>query len=201
MQTYPRDSVQVGNLGAVSAELGKWEKRDEDLEALQLQPNDEISYVNLAAAYMALDRLDEAEAVCKQAEERKLESEFLPAIRCVLAFLKGDGASMARFASSAVGKAGAEDLFLALQADTEAWYGRLRNAAERAPPQFSAQVMCAGKPISRCTTVSKRQTSSRSSSVIGQRLSTPSYTSSPSIFACWPDFFFECLAMRRERKH
>ena len=131
MQTYPRDSVEIGNLGAVSASLGQWEKAArEDLEALRLQPNDEVSYVNLAAAYISLNRLDEAEAVCKEAEKRKLESEFLPAIRYVLAFLSADTAHMEQFAASAAGKPGAEDLFLALQADTEGWYGRLKNARD-----------------------------------------------------------------------
>ncbi len=33
--------------------------------------------VNLGLAYVSLNRLDEAEAVYKQAEERKLESELL----------------------------------------------------------------------------------------------------------------------------
>ena len=36
-----------------------------------------VNYVNLGLAYMVLNRLDEAEAVYKQAEERKLESEDL----------------------------------------------------------------------------------------------------------------------------
>ena len=35
-----------------------------------------INYLNLGIAYTALNRLDEAEAVYKQAEERKLENEF-----------------------------------------------------------------------------------------------------------------------------
>ena len=36
-----------------------------------------INYLNLGDAYTGLNRLDEAEAVYKQAEERKLESEIL----------------------------------------------------------------------------------------------------------------------------
>ena len=35
-----------------------------------------LNYVNLGFAYMSLNRLDEAEAVFKQAEERKLENEI-----------------------------------------------------------------------------------------------------------------------------
>ena len=66
----------------------------------------------------------------KQAEERKLESEFLLANRYQLAFLKGDTAQMAQLAAAAMGKPGTEDLLLASQADTEAWYGKLKNARE-----------------------------------------------------------------------
>jgi len=131
LQAYPKDSMQVGELGAISANLGNWEKAaEQDAEGLRLLPNDEVSYVNLAAAYMSLNRIDEAEAVCKKAEQRKLESEYLPAIRYVLEFLKGDATQMAQLASASLGKPGAGDLSLALQADTEGWYGRMRNAAE-----------------------------------------------------------------------
>ena len=79
---------------------------------------------------MSFNRLDEAEAVYKQAEERKLESEDLLQGRYWLAFLKGDAAQMAQLVSAAMGKPGVEDLLLATQADTEGWYGKLKNAHE-----------------------------------------------------------------------
>jgi hypothetical protein len=44
--------------------------------------------------------------------------------------LKGDAAQMAQLVSAAMGKPGAEDLLLATQADTEGWYGKLKNAHE-----------------------------------------------------------------------
>jgi tetratricopeptide (TPR) repeat protein len=84
----------------------------------------------LSLAYMSFNRLDEAEAVYKQAEERKLEAEFLLQGRYWLAFLKGDVARMAQLVSAAMGKPGSEDLLLAVQADTEGWYGKLKNAHE-----------------------------------------------------------------------
>jgi len=111
--------------------LGNWEKAvDQDAEALRLQPNDEVSYINLAAAHMALNRLDKAEGLLKQAEERRMESEYLPVMRYVLAFLRGDSSQMAHFASAAAGEPGAEALSLSIQADVEGWYGRLKNASE-----------------------------------------------------------------------
>ena len=66
----------------------------------------------------------------KQAENRKLEGESLLAARYYLAFLKGDAAQMAQLASAAMGKPGTEDVLLASQADTEAFYGKLKNARE-----------------------------------------------------------------------
>ena len=89
-----------------------------------------INYLNLGGSYVNLNRLDEAEAVYKQAEERKLESEGLLANRYQLAFLKGDTAQMAQLAAAAMGKPGMEDLLLAMQADTDAWHGKLKNARE-----------------------------------------------------------------------
>jgi tetratricopeptide (TPR) repeat protein len=131
LQAYPQDAVQIGDLGGVSAQLGQWDKAvEQDAEALRLQPADEVSYINLAAGYMALNRLEEAEAVFKQAEDRQMEGEYFTVLRYVLAFLRGDSSQMALFASDTVGKPGIEDLSLSVQADVEGWYGRLKNASE-----------------------------------------------------------------------
>jgi len=130
-QTYPRDDMAYAVLGFICTLLGNYEKALEQFrEALRLNPNGVIGYVTVAFAYTALNRLDEAEAVYKQAEERKLEDEVLLECRYWLAFLKGDAAQMAQLLSAAMGKPGAEDLLLATQADTEGWYGKLKNAQE-----------------------------------------------------------------------
>jgi cytochrome c-type biogenesis protein CcmH/NrfG len=50
-------------------------------ESLRLAPNHVLSYSNLGAAYMNVNRIDEAEVVYKQAKERKLEGEGLLANR------------------------------------------------------------------------------------------------------------------------
>jgi eukaryotic-like serine/threonine-protein kinase len=130
-QTYPKDHIPYGNLAFIYNSLGNTEKiLEETREALRLDPNNATNYLNLANAYTNLNRLDEAEAMSKQAEERKLESESLLAIRYQIAFLKSDGRMMSQLASGAMGKPGMEDLLLAAQADTEGWYGRLMNARE-----------------------------------------------------------------------
>jgi serine/threonine protein kinase/tetratricopeptide (TPR) repeat protein len=130
-QTYPRDEIPHIALGGISAGLGNLEKAlQECREALGLEPNRTANYASLGSAYRSLNRLDEAEAVYKQAEERKLSSESLLQTRYQLAFLKGDAAQMAQWVAAAMGKSGAEDLLLATQADTEGWYGKLKNAHE-----------------------------------------------------------------------
>ena len=106
-QTYPRDAMPYMRLGFVSATLGNWEKALEEWRAaLRLDPNIGNTYICLGLAYMSLNRLDEAEAVFKQAEERKLESEVLLQSRYWLAFLKGNAAQMAQLVSAAMGKPG-----------------------------------------------------------------------------------------------
>jgi serine/threonine protein kinase len=130
-QTYPRDYLPYTNLGDIYGILGNWEKALQEASgALRLEPNDENNYLNLGNDYANLNRLDEAETVYKQAEERKLEGEFLLTNRYQLAFLKGDAAQMAQLLAAAMGKPGAEELLLAYQADTEAWYGKLKKARE-----------------------------------------------------------------------
>src|SRR5271157_848159 len=130
-QTYPRDVVPYSNLGLISASLGNLERELEEYrEAMFLEPNNELNYLNLGGAYAGLNRLDEDEAVYKQAEEHKLEGETLLPYRYQLAFLKGDTGQMAQLAAAAMGKPGTEELLLASQADTEAWYGKLKHARE-----------------------------------------------------------------------
>jgi eukaryotic-like serine/threonine-protein kinase len=131
LQTYPRDFVPYSDLGFISSFLGNWEKvLEEDREALHLEPHDRNTYGNLGSGYAALNRLEEAEAVYRQAEERKLESEGLLGNRYQLAFLKGDAAQMTQWAAAATGKPGTEDLLLAMQADTAGWQGKMKDAGE-----------------------------------------------------------------------
>jgi eukaryotic-like serine/threonine-protein kinase len=130
-QTYPRDDSPHTGLAGIYGVLGNWERSlDEAREALRLEPNDWTNYTSLSLAYENLNRLDEAEAVYKQAEKRKVVGEWLLANRYTLAFLKGDAAQMAQLVSAAMGKPGLEDLLLADQSYAEASYGKLENARE-----------------------------------------------------------------------
>ena len=131
-QTYPGYYSPYTTLGFMyRTMLGNPERAlEEAREAMRLAPDSALSYENLGFDYVVLNRLEEAEAVFKQAEERKLEDDDMPMERYALAFLKGDTVGMAQVASAAMGKPGKEELMLATQADTEAWYGRLKDARE-----------------------------------------------------------------------
>jgi DNA-binding winged helix-turn-helix (wHTH) protein/tetratricopeptide (TPR) repeat protein len=126
---YPRDPYPYMDLGTTYSILGWYDKAlDQYREALRLDPDMAGNYLNLGECWARLNRLDQAEAVYKQAEERKLEAEALQGTRYGLAFLKGDVGEMARLVTIATGKAGAEDMLLTRQADTEAFSGRLKMA-------------------------------------------------------------------------
>ena len=128
-QSYPKDVMPRGNLDVIYSMLGKVEKAlDGDRELVRLQPNIGIAYENLADDYLSLNRLDEAAAALKQAEDRKLMSDDMLVRRYQLAFLQVDTAQMGELAAAAKGKPGIEHSMLSSKADTEAWYGRFKAA-------------------------------------------------------------------------
>jgi DNA-binding winged helix-turn-helix (wHTH) protein/tetratricopeptide (TPR) repeat protein len=131
-ESYPREYYPHAQLSIVNNRLGKNDKALEEARvALDLGPHVSGAYQVLASDYVSLNRLRDAEAVYKLADERKLPHfDGRLRSRYLLAFLQGDAIQMAQFASAAIGKPGEEDPMLAAQSDTEAWYGRFKNARE-----------------------------------------------------------------------
>jgi DNA-binding winged helix-turn-helix (wHTH) protein/tetratricopeptide (TPR) repeat protein len=128
-QTYPRD-LFCSNLGSFSSVLGQYETGLKDhLQALRLVPNDPIAYRNVAFAYLLLNRVEEAEATGKEAHAKGLDSRLAPVLYGI-AFYRNDASEMARQAASPTGKADDGELLLAMQADTAAYFGHLREARE-----------------------------------------------------------------------
>jgi serine/threonine protein kinase/tetratricopeptide (TPR) repeat protein len=130
-QTYAGDGGPYVNLGGIHIVLGQYEDAVEAFrEALRLQPNKVMNYTNLAAAYLSLNRTDEAKAILEQAQSLKFNSSELTGFLYDLDFLKRDAAGMERRVKASMGQPGTEDELLAAQADTEAYYGHLRGARE-----------------------------------------------------------------------
>ncbi len=129
-QIYPRDVEPYQNLSDIYANFGNYEKALEETSmALRLQPDNVENYVGVGNSYICLNRLDEARAVIKNAEDHKLESEGLLVTRYDLAFLKGDMAEMERLVRTATRKETLDELVFH-QAYVEADHGRLRKARE-----------------------------------------------------------------------
>jgi len=129
-RSYPKDAVAHGNLADIYNRLGQYDKAvSQNLEANRLEPTI-VGYYNLAFNYLALNRPDDAKRVIEQAQERKLEGDFLHYAIYQQAFVEGDRAEMERQLSWAAGKTGTEDLLLSFQSDTEAYYGFLAKARD-----------------------------------------------------------------------
>jgi len=129
-QVYPRDSLPHGNLGTTYATLGQYDKSlAEFREAVRLDPLP-VNYANLVYYYIALNRPEEARATAKEAQAKQLDSPQLHFGFYRLAFLNRDGAEMEKQVAWAASKPGIEDAMLAAEADTNAFFGRLKTARD-----------------------------------------------------------------------
>ena len=130
-QIYPREQVPPMNLGVVYQTLGQYDKSlNEFREALRLSPADSLNFANLVLAYIHLHRLDDARTLANEALAKNLDSSDLRVSLYQLAFLKNDPPGMAQQVSWSVGKPGAENSMLYLEAGTAAYSGKLTAARE-----------------------------------------------------------------------
>src|SRR5205823_13332785 len=100
------------------------------LEALRLDPENYVAYANLVAIYTNLNRLDDARATFQKMLESKRDYPDAHVYLHGVAAAQRDAAEMLKQVAWAKGKVGIEDILLAQQADTEAFYGRLGEARE-----------------------------------------------------------------------
>jgi serine/threonine protein kinase/tetratricopeptide (TPR) repeat protein len=129
-RTYPRDSVPYNYDGVTHGLLGQWEQAAAaHREEATLDPQSGFAYPNLAGAYIALNRLEEARAVVAQAVERKLAKADVHWVLFQLGFLQGDAEAMRREMEWARGTP-IESAFQVLEARARASEGRLRQARE-----------------------------------------------------------------------
>ena len=130
-RTYPRDGGSHFNLGNLYNNLGQHEKGlAEAQESFRLGSHDILDYGYLSFAYFTTGRLKEARATAEEALAKNPGSPSLAVVVYPLAFLENDTAGMAEQVARAAGKPGVEDVLLAMEADTAAYFGRLEKARE-----------------------------------------------------------------------
>ena len=138
-QTKPGISTSRNNLGSIIyRSLGDYEKSlSEAQERLRLDPASAPGFSNVVAAYISLNRLEEAKEVNRRAEARKLESPFLKISMYQLAFLRNDSGGMTEQAAWFAAKPDIEDALLASEAETAAYSGQAGQGLELSTPRGS----------------------------------------------------------------
>jgi len=127
---YPRSLYPYINMGLVEGNLGRNAKAlANDLQAYDIKKDTAIVYKNLSEDYMTLNRLGEAQAILDEAHARKLD-ESLVDNYYRLAFLRGDERKMDESAEVGRSRADDESDILAIQADTEAYFGRINSSRD-----------------------------------------------------------------------
>jgi DNA-binding winged helix-turn-helix (wHTH) protein len=130
VKTYPRDAWFHLVLALCSDSLGQYEAGlKEKLEAIRLAPYNGFSYRQIILTYLSLDRIDDAEVTAKEARTKNLDANLIEVLYGI-AFYRHDTAEMVRQVARATGAAGQEDLLLAMEADTSAYFGNLGKARE-----------------------------------------------------------------------
>jgi eukaryotic-like serine/threonine-protein kinase len=129
-RTYSRDASPHNNLAVKYNELGLFDKALEEApEAIRLNPSSASGYSLLAAAYLGLNRFDEAKQAIGQAQAQKLDTTPMRRTLYRIAFIQGDAATMKQQIDWLNGK---PDEYVAQgwQSETAAFSGQLRTSKE-----------------------------------------------------------------------
>jgi hypothetical protein len=129
-QAYPREAIFHLDLAVVSNFLGQYETGLKGYqEAFRLAPYNSFFCRQVIYTYLLMNRADDAGVAAKEARTKGLDVDLAP-ILYGIAFYRDDHAEMAHEVASTSGKPGDEDLLLALEADTAASFGHLKQAHE-----------------------------------------------------------------------
>jgi tetratricopeptide (TPR) repeat protein len=126
-KTYPSDAVPHFLAGNVYAELGQYTKAiDEWDKAIETDPEFSQAYYDLGLAYFSVNRVDDAKAAWDHVPNLVPTHGAL----YLLAFTQNDHEAMAAQLAWGKQKVGVEDGFWQLEAETDAYFGHLRQARE-----------------------------------------------------------------------
>jgi len=132
IQAYPRAAMPHTFLaGSIYPNTGQYEKSvEEGREAIRLNPAFSASYSISMLGSIDLDRIDQANVIYQQALERKLTNSYFLLPLYEIAFLKNDAAGMTQQVKAAAGNPVVEGTLLATDAESAAFFGRLKNSRE-----------------------------------------------------------------------
>jgi tetratricopeptide (TPR) repeat protein len=131
MQAYPRDDAAPYNLANVYSHLGDHEKALAlKQQSLRLTPDDPTSYWGLIDAYIALNRLDEAQATIKEAQARNLDSPTIHSRFYELDFLQHNNEAMERETAYLIGQPWWPPFALYSESETATFSGQISKARE-----------------------------------------------------------------------
>ena len=129
IQSYPSSGPYL-LLGSVYENQGLFENALESYrQYLRFYPDDSAPYGNVVNSLLALQRLDEALRIAREAQARKLDDLPLRNALYGLAFLRADSQAMTEQQQWFAGKP-EENVGLSLASDTAAYAGHLGNARE-----------------------------------------------------------------------
>lgn len=88
------------------------------------------SYANLILGYLTIGQVNEAEKTLAEARKRELAGPYLSEAAYALAFLNNDNREMQRILAEALARPDGKADMLALQSNTEAYYGHVEKSRE-----------------------------------------------------------------------
>jgi serine/threonine protein kinase/tetratricopeptide (TPR) repeat protein len=129
-QTYPRDPTPYVNLAVQDESTGHFDDCvTETREAIRLDPSNGFGYLNLQFCYLALNRLDEAQATYDQAAAHKMDGVSFRIGLYLADFLRRDTEGMKRQLAWGAGTAD-EASMLGAQSFTESYFGRMQKSRQ-----------------------------------------------------------------------
>jgi serine/threonine protein kinase/tetratricopeptide (TPR) repeat protein len=130
-QTYPRDAIPYNNLAAIYNNLGQFDNALVNAKkSMELDPDSVTGYVNVSAAYLGMNRLEEAKATLDQALNRKLAVPGLLSQVAAVAWLQNDTAGMERALNMGQNQPGGEVVGLVFRSSVAAYGGQFKLARE-----------------------------------------------------------------------
>ena len=129
-QTYPRDWTPYNNLAVIYQQLGQHARAAESSrEALRLEPNHALPYLNLGFDYLDQGKFDEAKAIFEKSIQQDLGSPVTYFGLYLIGFAEGDTTAMERAVEWAHGKP-QEAFLVSAQAGAAAFQGKMQQAGE-----------------------------------------------------------------------